>query len=66
MTRDKGSKPRWDTEVVATAAALAINDAATTGTLHPLTRRALDRMWTLQKPDGDWDWLKCDWPPLRA
>ena len=63
--RDKGSKPRWDTEVVATAAALAINDAATTGTLHPLTRRALDRMWTLQKPDGDWDWLKCDWPPYE-
>jgi squalene-hopene/tetraprenyl-beta-curcumene cyclase len=62
---DKGSKPRWDTEVVATAAALAINDSATTGTLHPLTRRALDRMWTLQRPDGGWDWLKCDWPPYE-
>jgi squalene-hopene/tetraprenyl-beta-curcumene cyclase len=50
---------------VATASALAINDSVTTGTLHPLTRRALDRMWTVQKPDGGWNWLKCDWPPLE-
>jgi squalene-hopene/tetraprenyl-beta-curcumene cyclase len=61
----KGAKPRWDTEVVATAVTLALNDAATTGTLHPLTRRALDRMWMLQKPDGAWDWLKCGWPPYE-
>ena len=33
---DKVAKPRWDAEVVATAAALALNDAATTGRLHPL------------------------------
>ena len=59
------AKPRWDAEVVATAAALAINDAATTGTLHPTTRKALDRMWTVQKPDGGWNWLKCDWPPYE-
>ena len=37
----------------------------TTGPLHPLTRKALDRMWTLQKADGGWDWLKCGWPPLE-
>jgi squalene-hopene/tetraprenyl-beta-curcumene cyclase len=61
----EGAKPRWDTEVVATAVALALNDAATTGTLHPRTRQALDRMWTLQKPDGAWDWLKCRWPPYE-
>jgi squalene-hopene/tetraprenyl-beta-curcumene cyclase len=61
----KGARPRWDTEVVATAVTLALNDAATSGTLHPLTRRALDRMWTLQKPDGAWDWLKCGWPPYE-
>ena len=41
------------------------NDAATTGKLHPMTRKALDRMWTVQKPDGGWDWLKCDWPPCE-
>jgi squalene-hopene/tetraprenyl-beta-curcumene cyclase len=63
--RDQEEKPRWDAEVVATASALAMNDAATTGTLHPLSRRALDRMWTLQKADGGWDWLKCDWPPYE-
>src|SRR5262245_41770295 len=62
---DKSAKPRWDAEVVATAAALAINDASTTGRLHPLTRRALDRTWTLQKPGGGFDWLKCDWPPYE-
>jgi squalene-hopene/tetraprenyl-beta-curcumene cyclase len=61
----KGAKPRWDTEVVATAVTLAFHDAHTTGKLHPLTRAALDRMWTLQKPHGAWDWLKCDWPPLE-
>ena len=32
------------TEVVATAAALAFDDAHSAGKLHPLTRQALDRM----------------------
>jgi squalene-hopene/tetraprenyl-beta-curcumene cyclase len=58
--------PRWDAEVVATAAALAFNDAATTGQLHPVTRTALDRMWTVQREDGGWDWLKCNWPPMES
>ncbi len=22
-------------------------------------------MWTLQRADGSWDWLKCDWPPYE-
>src|SRR5215469_4281208 len=57
--------PRWDAEVVATAAALAFNDAATTGKLHALTRTALDRMWTVQRDDGGWSWLKCCWPPME-
>lgn len=59
------AKPRWDTEVVATAVALAFNDAKTTGKLHPATRQALDRMWTLQKEHGAWSWLKCNWPPME-
>lgn len=62
---EKGAKPRWDAEVVATAAALALNDAQTTGKLHPMTRRALDRIWTLQHEDGSWNWLKCNWPPYE-
>ena len=57
------ARPRWDTEVVATAATLAIHDRLTTGKLHPLTRQALDRMWTLQRKNGAWNWLKCNWPP---
>lgn len=61
----KEAKPRTDTEVVATACVLAFNDALTTGKLHPLTRQALDRMWTLQLKNGAWDWLKCRWPPFE-
>ena len=61
----KVAKPRWDAEVVSTAAALAINDAATTGKLHPLTRQALDRVWKVQKANGGFDWLQCGWPPYE-
>jgi squalene-hopene/tetraprenyl-beta-curcumene cyclase len=53
----KEDKPRWNAEVVATAATLAFNDSLTTGKLHPSTRTALDRMWTLQKRNGAWEWL---------
>lgn len=59
--------PRIDAEVVATAAALALNDAASTKKLHPLTRTALDRMWTVQRPEGDWKWpVRCRWPPMES
>ena len=58
--------PRWDAEVVATGAALAFNDAATTGKLHPLTKQALDRIWTVQRDDGGFTWLKCGWPPMES
>jgi squalene-hopene/tetraprenyl-beta-curcumene cyclase len=57
--------PRWDTEVVVAAAALAYNDAATTGKLHLLTRTALDRMWTVQRKDGGFSWYKCNLPPME-
>jgi squalene-hopene/tetraprenyl-beta-curcumene cyclase len=59
------AKPRSDTEVAATAVTLAFNDAHTTGKLHPMTRKALDRMWTVQRPDGAWEWAKCGWPPFE-
>lgn len=61
----KGDKPRWDTEVLVTAVTLALHDAGTTGKLNATTRTALDRMWTLQKKHGAWDWLKCEWPPME-
>ncbi|HEY2839645.1 MAG TPA: squalene--hopene cyclase [Pirellulales bacterium] len=58
--------PRWDAEVVMTAATLAGNDAQTTGKLHPLTKQALDKMWTVQRDDGGFDWYKvCHWPPYE-
>ncbi|MGD9854104.1 MAG: squalene--hopene cyclase [Planctomycetaceae bacterium] len=58
--------PRWDAEIVATAAALAFNDRATTGRLSPETRTALDRMWTVQREDGGISWINCDWPPMES
>jgi squalene-hopene/tetraprenyl-beta-curcumene cyclase len=61
----KSAKPKWDAEVVMTAWALALNDALTSGKLHPLARKALDRMWFVQKQHGGFDWLKCGWPPLE-
>lgn len=64
--RWKAKGPRWDAEVIATAAALAFNDAATTKGLHPTTQAALDRMWTVQQEDGGWSWLKCGWPPMES
>jgi squalene-hopene/tetraprenyl-beta-curcumene cyclase len=57
--------PRWDAEVVMTGAILALNDRATTGKLHPATRTALDRTWTVQREDGGFSWLKCEWPPME-
>ncbi len=58
-------KPRWNAEVVATAAALAYNDSLTTKKLHPVTLTALDRMWTVQRKDGGISWLLCKWPPME-
>src|SRR5262249_11743788 len=38
---------------------------ASQGKLHLTTRKALDRIWLLQRKDGAWTWLKCKWPPLE-
>jgi len=51
------------TEAVMVASILAQNDAATTGKLHPSTRKALDRIWTVQREDGGWTWMKNNEPP---
>jgi squalene-hopene/tetraprenyl-beta-curcumene cyclase len=50
---------------IGVASAMAINDRAT-GALLPLTRKALDKMWTLQRPGGDWEWPFRDTPPLKV
>ncbi len=56
-------KPGRVAEVVMTAAVLAQHDAATGNKLHPLTRKALDRIWDLQREDGGWNWVKKNEPP---
>src|SRR5262249_37446443 len=57
--------PTYKADTVATAMALAFYDAATTKKLQPTTKAAFDWMWKLQRPDGAWDWLKCEWPPME-
>ena len=42
--------------IIQTAAGLAFHDRATTGKLHSSTKKQLDRMWTLQRDDGSWEW----------
>jgi squalene-hopene/tetraprenyl-beta-curcumene cyclase len=46
-------------EAVAVAFALSWHDAHTTRTLQPTTRKALGRMWALQRPNGTWGKLGC-------
>jgi len=58
---DRG--PNFDAEVVSIAALLAFNDALDTDKLHHVTRRALDRMWDLQREDGGFDWIRADTAP---
>jgi len=53
----------WVTEAVMVASVLAQNDAQTTGKLHTITRRALDRMWTAQREDGGFTWMASNEPP---
>lgn len=51
---------------IGVASAMALNDRWVTGKLHPLTRQALDHMWTLQRSDGGWTWPFRDTPPLKV
>ena len=51
--------------VVATAAALALDDSAT-GKLSTVTCNAFAAAWKTQRDDGSWDWLKCGWGPYES
>jgi squalene-hopene/tetraprenyl-beta-curcumene cyclase len=51
------------TEVVATAATLALDDVQVEGKLNDRTKKALDRMWTIQRKDGAWGWNQHQLPP---
>ena len=61
----KTAKPLWDAEVLITATSLAVHDSKTTRKLQPTTRTALEKMWSLQRPDGAWNWLKAGTPPFE-
>ncbi|HMC66709.1 MAG TPA: prenyltransferase/squalene oxidase repeat-containing protein [Gemmataceae bacterium] len=47
------------------ATALAFHDRMTTGKLHPATRKAFDQVWSMQRPDGGWEWPFRDSPPIK-
>ena len=51
--------------VVATASALALDDAAN-GQLSETTRYAFAEAQKTQREDGSWDWLKCGWGPYES
>jgi squalene-hopene/tetraprenyl-beta-curcumene cyclase len=55
-TKGEGLVFWFPQEVIVTAAMLTMDDAGTTGTLAPITRDVLDRMWTLQRQDGGFYW----------
>lgn len=48
---------RYEPEAVVVAVPLAFHDYRTQGKLHPATRKALDRMLSLQRPEGNWTLL---------
>jgi squalene-hopene/tetraprenyl-beta-curcumene cyclase len=58
-------KPKGDAYVVITAVGLAFNDGQTTGKLSAPAKAALDKMWSMQRKTGEWNWIKCGWPPLE-
>ena len=67
LTRwEKGNKqPEKPYRPVVIGAALAFNDAQTTGALADVSRKTLDLMWTTQRENGAWDWAKCGWAPME-
>ncbi len=63
---DEKLRKHWHREIVGTSTALVMSDMQTTGQLHSITRAALDRMWSLQRQDGAWNWPKCNWVPFEV
>ena len=64
--RPERAPPLHVSESVMTAAVLAQHDAATEKKLHPLTRKALDRIWDFQREDGGWSWFINGKPPSET
>jgi squalene-hopene/tetraprenyl-beta-curcumene cyclase len=48
---------RYPAEAMVVAVPLAFNDARLGKGLQPATEQALDRMLSLQRPDGSWQWV---------
>ena len=66
QTRWQEKGPRWDAEIVMAAMTLTLVDRNLGEPLSQNAILALDKMWQVQQPDGGFDWLKCDWPPMES
>ncbi len=66
QTRWQEKGPRWDAEVVMAAMTLTLVDRNLKEPLSQNAMLALEKMWQVQQPDGGFDWLKCDWPPMES
>jgi squalene-hopene/tetraprenyl-beta-curcumene cyclase len=69
FAREPAASQAIGTESILSALFLAIEDAPA-GTLSPLTRKAFDRMWSLQAREGDangaWSWFDFDVDPWET
>ena len=59
----KSSEKPYEAVVVATA--LTFNDVQKNRRLSKATLKTLDLMWTTQREDGGWEWIKCGWAPME-
>ena len=64
--RWKEQPPRDVQEIVVVASGLAFNDLQTAGSLHSITRQALQVMWDSQREDGGWTWRNDGYPPTES
>lgn len=55
--KDDTETQAWGTESILNAAVFALDDVGRGGALSASAKTALDRMWSLQRADGAWDWL---------
>jgi squalene-hopene/tetraprenyl-beta-curcumene cyclase len=63
---DQKGKESHATESVLNAAALALDDVNSGHDLSASSKSALERMWTLQRSDGTWDWLEFGLEPWET
>jgi squalene-hopene/tetraprenyl-beta-curcumene cyclase len=59
-------KESFGTEVILNATSLAFGDLAVGTTISADSKAALDKMWSLQRADGAWNWLEYGLEPWET